>query len=144
MVKFSTKGDISKKEPLYTSVAGNRKTAYVNWTGNGGLQVSRFDLTNEPEVVCSSVTCLDSSGESQITIDENGIVYTVFRTPKNELRFATFIYQDKNRKLVRESLQDIAVGIDEYTIRKSLGIFSCIPLFNFPIIKRDNYKVGIL
>ena len=43
-----------------------------------------------------------------------------------------------------ESLQDIAVGIDEHTIRKSLGIFSCISLFNFPFIKRDNYKVGIL
>jgi len=43
-----------------------------------------------------------------------------------------------------ESLQDIAVGIDEYIMREPLGLFACIPPFNFPFIKGDNFKVGIL
>lgn len=36
--------------------------------------------------------------------------------------------------MMGESLQDIAVGIDEYIIREPLGVFACIPPFNFPFM----------
>jgi malonate-semialdehyde dehydrogenase (acetylating)/methylmalonate-semialdehyde dehydrogenase len=36
--------------------------------------------------------------------------------------------------MMGESLQDIAVGIDENIIREPLGIFCCIPPFNFPFM----------
>ncbi|MBW2061416.1 MAG: CoA-acylating methylmalonate-semialdehyde dehydrogenase [Deltaproteobacteria bacterium] len=36
--------------------------------------------------------------------------------------------------MMGESLQDIASGIDEYIIREPLGVFACIPPFNFPFM----------
>ena len=36
--------------------------------------------------------------------------------------------------MMGESLQDIASGIDEYVIREPLGVFACIPPFNFPFM----------
>ena len=36
--------------------------------------------------------------------------------------------------MMGESLQDIAVGIDENIIREPLGVFCCIPPFNFPFM----------
>ncbi len=36
--------------------------------------------------------------------------------------------------MMGESLQDIAVGIDEYIVREPLGVFACIPPFNFPFM----------
>jgi len=32
------------------------------------------------------------------------------------------------------NLEDIAAGIDEYAIRQPLGVFACIPAFNFPFM----------
>jgi malonate-semialdehyde dehydrogenase (acetylating)/methylmalonate-semialdehyde dehydrogenase len=36
--------------------------------------------------------------------------------------------------MMGESLQDIASGIDEYIVREPLGVFACIPPFNFPFM----------
>jgi malonate-semialdehyde dehydrogenase (acetylating) / methylmalonate-semialdehyde dehydrogenase len=36
--------------------------------------------------------------------------------------------------MMGDSLQDIASGIDEYMIREPLGVFACIPPFNFPFM----------
>jgi len=36
--------------------------------------------------------------------------------------------------MMGETLEDIAVGIDEYLIRQPLGVFSCIAPFNFPFM----------
>jgi malonate-semialdehyde dehydrogenase (acetylating) / methylmalonate-semialdehyde dehydrogenase len=36
--------------------------------------------------------------------------------------------------MMGHSLQDIASGIDEYVIREPLGVFACIPPFNFPFM----------
>jgi malonate-semialdehyde dehydrogenase (acetylating)/methylmalonate-semialdehyde dehydrogenase len=36
--------------------------------------------------------------------------------------------------MMGDSLQDIASGIDEYVIREPLGVFACIPPFNFPFM----------
>jgi malonate-semialdehyde dehydrogenase (acetylating)/methylmalonate-semialdehyde dehydrogenase len=36
--------------------------------------------------------------------------------------------------MMGESLQDIASGIDEYLVREPLGVFACIPPFNFPFM----------
>src|SRR5512139_2246367 len=36
--------------------------------------------------------------------------------------------------MMGENLQDIASGIDEYVIREPLGVFACIPPFNFPFM----------
>jgi malonate-semialdehyde dehydrogenase (acetylating)/methylmalonate-semialdehyde dehydrogenase len=36
--------------------------------------------------------------------------------------------------MMGESLQDIAAGIDEYIVREPLGVFGCIPPFNFPFM----------
>jgi len=36
--------------------------------------------------------------------------------------------------MMGEALEDIATGIDEYLIRQSLGVFSCIAPFNFPFM----------
>lgn len=36
--------------------------------------------------------------------------------------------------MMGESLQDIASGIDSYIVREPLGVFGCIPPFNFPFM----------
>jgi len=36
--------------------------------------------------------------------------------------------------MMGRSLENIAVGIDEYTIRQPVGVFCCIPPFNFPFM----------
>jgi len=36
--------------------------------------------------------------------------------------------------MMGESLQDIASGIDEYIVREPVGVFACIPPFNFPFM----------
>ena len=36
--------------------------------------------------------------------------------------------------MMGDSLQDIASGIDEYVIREPMGVFACIPPFNFPFM----------
>lgn len=36
--------------------------------------------------------------------------------------------------MMGESLQDIASGIDEYIVREPMGVFACIPPFNFPFM----------